>query len=93
MYMFAQIHLVAAEKQCAYTNVTHSLANLQDLYTYMPYVLWVYNIAYNYMKKQHLVDLLAATQMQWHIFIILIASCANVIVAPGNLSIISSVGM
>ena len=30
---------------------------------------------------------------QWHIFIILIVSCANVIVAPGNLSIVLSVGM
>ena len=45
------------------------------------------------MKKQDLVDLLAATQMQWHIFIILIASCTNVIVSSGNLSIIPLVGM
>ena len=30
---------------------------------------------------------------QWHIFIILIVSCANIIVAPVNLSTISSVGM
>ena len=30
---------------------------------------------------------------QWNIFIILIVSCTNVIVAPGNWSIITSVGM
>ena len=30
---------------------------------------------------------------EWHIFIILIVSCINVIVAPGNPSIITSVGM
>ena len=30
---------------------------------------------------------------EWHIFIIPIVSCANVIVAPGNPSIITSVGM
>ena len=29
----------------------------------------------------------------WHVFTTLIVSCANIIVAPGNLSIISSVGM
>ena len=31
--------------------------------------------------------------MQWDIFVILIISCVNVIVAPGNPSIITSVGM
>ena len=30
---------------------------------------------------------------QWHIFIILIVSCTNVIVAPSKMSIITSIGM
>ena len=30
---------------------------------------------------------------RWHIFIVLIVLCANVIVTPGNPSIITSVGM
>ena len=32
-------------------------------------------------------------QDQWHIFIILIVSCTNLIVAPGNLKFIPSEGM
>ena len=45
------------------------------------------------MKFYIMIISLQLVNTQLHIFIILIASCANVIVAPVDLSTISSVGM